>query len=72
MGAQKDLHAGILRQVNSLSLSEDSVRLLRAPRLMRQFELEVRPISRVRRLNDWQTLFVFARLNVHTTSFGGC
>ena len=45
-GGKLDLEAGVLRRVSALSLSEDSVRLLRAVRLMVQMDLSIEPVTR--------------------------
>ena len=42
---QEDLAAGVLRRVSSVSLAEDPVRLLRAVRLITQFDLTIEPAT---------------------------
>jgi poly(A) polymerase len=53
-GGQADLAARVLRRVSALSLSEDSIRLLRAVRLMVQFELSIdsTTYAQLERLSD--------------------
>ncbi len=46
-GGQDDLKRLILRRVGPLSLSEDQIRLIRAPRLMVQFGLEIDGATRI-------------------------
>ena len=53
-GGRQDLEAGVLRRVSPVSLLQDPVRLLRAVRLMVQFDLDIDPVTRsqVERLTE--------------------
>jgi poly(A) polymerase len=45
-GGRQDLEAGVLRRVSPVSLLQDPIRLLRAVRLMVQFDLDIDPATR--------------------------